>query len=70
MNSLIEKGRYLHYKGNEYEVTGTAKHSETEENMVIYFPVKHPKQLWVRPLSMFTEEIDLDGNKVKRFRKL
>ena len=70
MNSLIEKGKYLHYKGNEYEVIGTAKHSETEEDLVIYYSLKHPEQLWVRPLDMFIEEIEVNGKKTKRFLKI
>jgi len=69
MNSLIENGKYLHYKGNEYEVIGTAKHSETEEDLVLYFPVKSPEQIWVRPLNMFIEEIEVNGKKTKRFLK-
>lgn len=64
------KGRYRHYKGNEYEVIGIAKHTETEELLVIYFSVKNPEQFWIRPLDMFKEEIELDGNKVKRFLKI
>jgi len=64
------KGRYKHYKGNEYEVMGTARHSETEEVLVVYFSVKSPEQLWVRPLTMFVEEIELNGNKVPRFEKI
>ena len=69
MNSLIEKGKYLHYKGNEYEVIGTAKHSETEENLVVYCSLKNPEQLWVRPLDMFVEEIEVNGKRTKRFLK-
>lgn len=64
------KGRYKHYKGNEYEVIGTARHSETEEELVVYFSIKNPDQLWVRPLTMFTEEIELDGKNIKRFEKM
>ena len=64
------KGRYVHYKGNEYEVVGIAKHSETEEDLVVYFSVKNPGQLWVRPLAMFNEEIELNGDKIKRFKKI
>ena len=64
------KGRYRHYKGNEYEVIGIAKHTETEELLVVYFSVKNPEQLWIRPLDMFNEEIELDGNKVRRFFKI
>lgn len=64
------KGKYKHYKGNEYEVIGTAKHSETEEDLVVYFSVKNPGQLWVRPLVMFNEEIELNGDKIQRFKKI
>ena len=64
------KGKYKHYKGNEYEVIGTAKHSETEEDLVVYFSVKNPGQLWVRPLAMFNEEIELNGDKIQRFKKI
>ncbi len=63
-------GTYQHYKGNVYEVIGVAKHSETEEELVVYFPVKTPGQLWVRPLSMFTEYIELNGLKTARFKKI
>lgn len=66
----LASGIYLHYKGNQYNVTGVAKHSETEEELVIYFSLKNPDQLWVRPLSMFLEEIEIDGKKTKRFQKL
>lgn len=64
------KGKYKHYKGNEYEVIGTAKHSETEEDLVVYFPAKSPEQLWVRPLAMFIEYIELNGEKIQRFKKI
>lgn len=68
--SDVMKGIYKHYKGNEYEVIGTAKHSETEEELVVYFALKNPTQLWVRPFGMFNEEIELNGDKVKRFKKI
>lgn len=64
------KGRYRHYKGNEYEVTGIAKHSETEEELVIYFSVNSPDQLWVRPLQMFVEVVEINGQEIPRFKKL
>ena len=69
MPNLIHPGLYIHYKGNTYQVIGTAKHSETEEDLVVYFPTKSPEQLWVRPLAMFLEYIDLNGEKVQRFKK-
>ena len=69
MSNLIHPGLYIHYKGNTYQVIGTAKHSETEEDLVVYFPTKSPEQLWVRPLAMFLEYIDVNGEKVQRFKK-
>ncbi|MBA2611851.1 MAG: DUF1653 domain-containing protein [Bacteroidetes bacterium] len=68
----IELGLYKHYKGNTYEVTGFAKHSETLEEMVVYKATyqKEGENLWVRPLKMFVEEIVVDGKSLKRFTKL
>lgn len=63
-------GRYRHYKGNEYEVIGTALHTETEERLVIYKALYEPYQLWVRPLEMFFEHVIVDGVEVPRFTKL
>lgn len=61
-------GRYQHFKGGVYEVIGVAKHSETREKLVMY---KHDDgEFWVRPLSMFTEMVEVNGQKVPRFRKL
>jgi hypothetical protein len=61
-------GRYRHYKGNEYEVIGIARHSETEEELVVYRPLyqaSHP--LWVRPRAMFLEPVQVEGKAVPRF---
>lgn len=63
----IKKGRYRHFKGNEYEVIGTAKHSETLEEMVVYRALYGEGGLWVRPAAMWNEEIERDGKKFKRF---
>lgn len=63
----IRTGKYRHYKGNEYEVTGVAHHSETEEELVVYRALYGEKGLWVRPLQMFLEKVDLDGKRVSRF---
>ncbi len=63
----IRPGRYRHYKGNFYEVLGVARHSETEEPLVVYRCLYGDRSLWVRPLAMFTEEVDVDGRKVPRF---
>ena len=63
----IPTGRYRHYKGQDYEVIGVARHSETEEELVVYRTLYGDFSLWVRPLAMFTEEIEVDGRRVKRF---
>jgi len=63
----IPTGRYRHYKGQDYEVIGVARHSETEEELVVYRTLYGDFSLWVRPLAMFTEEIEIDGRRVKRF---
>jgi hypothetical protein len=66
VNSL-SPGRYRHYKGNEYEVIGIARHSETEEEMVVYRKRYGDYSLWVRPLVMFVENVVVDGRLVARF---
>ncbi|MCL2637619.1 MAG: DUF1653 domain-containing protein [Oscillospiraceae bacterium] len=66
MNPIL-LGVYRHYKGNKYEVTGFAKHSETLEDMVIYKALYGERKTWVRPLSMWENEIEVDGKTVKRF---
>lgn len=68
----LEKGRYKHYKGGEYEVLGVARHSENLELLVVYKALYKTKEfakytLWVRPLNSFTENVLVDGKKVKRF---
>jgi hypothetical protein len=65
----LKPGMYKHYKGNLYEVIGTAQHSETLEKLVVYKALYQPegKNLWVRPLSMFIETIHLNGMEVPRF---
>jgi hypothetical protein len=65
----MKTGTYRHYKGKFYEVIGVAKHSETEEELVVYYCL-YPNaagQLWVRPKSMFEEIIEVDGKQVPRF---
>jgi hypothetical protein len=64
---MLKLGRYRHYKGNEYEVIGVGQHSETLENLVVYRALYGTHDLWVRPLEMFTEEIEVDGKKIPRF---
>ena len=63
----IKKGIYRHFKGNMYEVVGMALHSETVEEMVIYKALYGEGKTWVRPLSMWNEEVEFEGKKVKRF---
>jgi hypothetical protein len=68
----LQPGKYKHYKGRFYEVIGTARHSETLEVLVVYKALYQPEgeNLWVRPLKMFTEEIEVEGKKIKRFELL
>jgi hypothetical protein len=63
----IKPGRYRHYKGNEYEVLGVARHSETLEAMVVYRALYGEGGLWVRPASMWREDVTWEGIQVKRF---
>ena len=65
--SLIPLGIYRHYKGNQYEVIGFAKHSETLEDMVVYKALYGERGTWVRPLSMWENPIEIDDKIVKRF---
>ncbi len=60
-------GKYRHYKGNEYEVLYIGKHTETEEELVIYRAVKDPEQIWVRPRAMFESQVEIEGKKIPRF---
>jgi hypothetical protein len=60
-------GRYRHYKGSDYEVIGIARHSETEEELVVYRTLYGDGSLWVRPLEMFMEDVTVDGRTVPRF---
>jgi len=66
----IETGKYKHFKGNFYELLYIAKHSETLEDMVIYRALYGENGIWVRPLSMWNEEVVYNGKKVKRFEKV
>lgn len=64
----MKTGIYEHYKGNRYEVIDTVKHSETEEVMVLYRALYAEKGLWVRPYTMFFEEVEIDGERIPRFK--
>lgn len=63
-------GRYRHYKGNEYELVGHVRHSETLEWLVLYRPLAAPDPLWVRPLGMWSEPVDTPAGSVPRFAPL
>ncbi|MCR5482179.1 MAG: DUF1653 domain-containing protein [Clostridia bacterium] len=63
----IKRGKYRHYKGNEYEVLGMAKHSETLEDLVIYRALYGNHSLWARPAVMWNEKVTVNGKEVKRF---
>lgn len=68
-------GKYKHYKGKEYEVVGLALHSETLEQMVVYRPLYETPDipagtLWVRPYTMYFENVMVDGQSIPRFYKL
>ncbi len=63
----IKIGRYRHFKGNEYEVVGIARHSETMEDMVVYRALYGEGGLWVRPAAMWTETVERDGYVGSRF---
>lgn len=63
----IKPGRYRHFKGKEYEVLDVARHSETEEELVVYRALYGDFGLWVRPVSMWNEPVERDGKTFRRF---
>ena len=63
----IKIGRYRHFKGGESEVCGTATHSETGEQLVVYRALYGERGLWVRPVAMFLETVERDGQVRPRF---
>ena len=65
--SEVKPGRYRHYKGGEYTVLGTARHSETEEMLVVYRPEYGEKNLWARPLAMFLAIVETPAGREPRF---
>lgn len=67
--SDVVPGRYRHYKGNFYEVIGVARHSESEEKLVVYRCLYGDRSLWVRPIEMFMEKVVVDGCEVPRFSR-
>ncbi|MDD6467202.1 MAG: DUF1653 domain-containing protein [Erysipelotrichaceae bacterium] len=67
---MLECGRYRHFKGKEYQLLAIAKHSETLEEMVVYQALYGDYGIWVRPLSMWNELVEVDGVKRPRFEKI
>ena len=65
--STVEPGRYRHFNGRAYEVIGTARHSETEAEYVVYRALYGESSLWVRPRAMWDEQIERDGYVGPRF---
>lgn len=72
MTKIKLGGIYRHFKGNLYRVIDTVKHSETNEEMVLYECLyeNSESKLWVRPIKMFTETIEFEGKHVKRFESI
>jgi hypothetical protein len=66
----IRTGIYRHFKGNLYQVEAIAKHSETQEDYVVYRALYGEGGLWVRPAAMFGEKIERDGRIIDRFEFL
>lgn len=64
---MVLPGVYRHHKGQQYEVLGVARHSETEEEVVVYRALYGDRGLWVRPLAMFIENVEKRGVSVPRF---
>lgn len=60
-------GRYRHYKGNDYRVLGVAQHTETGERVVVYQALYGERGLWVRPQTMFCEQVEIEGRSIPRF---
>lgn len=66
----VQRGRYCHFKGTEYEVLGVSTHSETGEKLAIYMSVDGKETLWARPYDMFTDVVEYNGKKINRFTLL
>ena len=66
----LKCGRYRHYKGNNYVVLGVASHSETLEKLVVYRADYGDRGLWIRPLAMFLETVEISGEPKARFEFL
>ena len=68
MDNELRPGKYRHFKGKEYELICTATHSETMEPMVVYRALYGEFGVWVRPLSMWNQLVEVSGEKVPRFK--
>ena len=68
--STIEPGRYRHFKGNEYEVIGIARHSEDESPVVVYRALYGEGGLWIRPAELWNETVTRDGRTCQRFERI
>ncbi|MBS7299309.1 MAG: DUF1653 domain-containing protein [Eubacteriales bacterium] len=68
MSEFVINGVYEHYKGKQYQLVGVANHSETLEKMVVYKALYGDGELWVRPASMWNEEVEINGAIIPRFR--
>ena len=66
----VRPGVYRHHKGGLYRVLFLARHSETEEVMVVYQALYGERRYWVRPLSLFLERVLVEGREVPRFEPL
>lgn len=69
-NRLTPHSIWQHYKGNLYELIGIARHSETLEDMIVYRALYGEGGLWVRPRSMWLEEVHTPSGTVQRFTKI
>lgn len=67
MGNNVKPGVYKHYKGNLYEVLAVARHTETEEELVVYNALYGERGTWVRPLDMFCESVEVEGELLPRF---
>lgn len=66
-NATLPLGRYRHFKGMEYEVLGSATHSESREHLVVYRALYGSFGLFVRPQAMFLEQVTRGGITQPRF---
>lgn len=66
----LKRGKYRHFKGNEYQLLDIARHSETGEEMVVYRALYGEGGLWVRPANMWCETVEHDGRIVQRFQPI